>query len=179
MKKIMLPEGESKGGSWKQSGGLFQPPWLFRRKAIPPGGCHVGGMQSPAPSPLFAVLFPLRFRPEAVTSKGCNLLHAPLVRGIAPAAIPQRMQPDICGCSSSGRAPPCQGGGSEFEPRQPLQKQKTCPLDRFFAFGNGSEARKGIKPNSPVGCLVARVIRPTAPVGRSRTKSVLDGRILC
>ena len=27
----------------------------------------------------------------------------------------------ICGCSSSGRAPPCQGGGSEFEPRHPLQ----------------------------------------------------------
>ena len=26
-----------------------------------------------------------------------------------------------CGCSSSGRAPPCQGGGSEFEPRHPLQ----------------------------------------------------------
>ena len=29
-----------------------------------------------------------------------------------------------CGCSSSGRAPPCQGGGSEFEPRHPLQKDK-------------------------------------------------------
>ena len=28
----------------------------------------------------------------------------------------------ICGLSSSGRAPPCQGGGSEFEPRSPLQK---------------------------------------------------------
>ena len=27
----------------------------------------------------------------------------------------------ICGFSSSGRAPPCQGGGSEFEPRNPLQ----------------------------------------------------------
>ena len=27
-----------------------------------------------------------------------------------------------CGRSSSGRAPPCQGGGSEFEPRNPLQK---------------------------------------------------------
>ena len=27
-----------------------------------------------------------------------------------------------CGFSSSGRAPPCQGGGSEFEPRNPLQK---------------------------------------------------------
>ena len=26
-----------------------------------------------------------------------------------------------CGHSSSGRAPPCQGGGSEFEPRSPLQ----------------------------------------------------------
>ena len=29
-----------------------------------------------------------------------------------------------CGCSSSGRAPPCQGGGSEFEPRHPLQNGK-------------------------------------------------------
>ena len=27
----------------------------------------------------------------------------------------------LCGFSSSGRAPPCQGGGSEFEPRNPLQ----------------------------------------------------------
>ena len=33
-------------------------------------------------------------------------------------AIRQRF---ICGRSSSGRAPPCQGGGSEFEPRRPLQ----------------------------------------------------------
>ena len=32
-------------------------------------------------------------------------------------AIRQRF---ICGRSSSGRAPPCQGGGSEFEPRRPL-----------------------------------------------------------
>src|SRR5699024_10736575 len=31
----------------------------------------------------------------------------------------------ICGRSSSGRAPPCQGGGSEFEPRRPLQNKKT------------------------------------------------------
>ena len=27
---------DSKGGSWRQSGGLSQPPWLFRRKANPP-----------------------------------------------------------------------------------------------------------------------------------------------
>ena len=26
-----------KGGSWQQSGGLLQPPWLFRRKASPTG----------------------------------------------------------------------------------------------------------------------------------------------
>ena len=30
--------------------------------------------------------------------------------------------PQTCGRSSSGRAPPCQGGGSEFEPRRPLQR---------------------------------------------------------
>ena len=29
----------------------------------------------------------------------------------------------MCGRSSSGRAPPCQGGGSEFEPRRPLQQE--------------------------------------------------------
>ena len=27
-----------KGGSWQQSGGLLQPPWLFRRKASPTRG---------------------------------------------------------------------------------------------------------------------------------------------
>ena len=26
---------DSKGGSWKHAGGMFQPPWLFRRKASP------------------------------------------------------------------------------------------------------------------------------------------------
>ena len=34
----------------------------------------------------------------------------------------------ICGHSSSGRAPPCQGGGSESEPRCPLHVQ--CPQFR-------------------------------------------------
>ena len=33
-----------------------------------------------------------------------------------------RKEHTSCGRSSSGRAPPCQGGGSEFEPRRPLQK---------------------------------------------------------
>ncbi len=37
-----------------------------------------------------------------------------------------------CGCSSSGRAPPCQGGGSEFEPRHPLQTLQAISLATFF-----------------------------------------------
>ena len=36
----------------------------------------------------------------------------------------------VCGRSSSGRAPPCQGGGSEFEPRRPLQTNK--PLQNMI-----------------------------------------------
>ena len=37
------------------------------------------------------------------------------------------------GFSSFGRAPPCQGGGSEFEPRRPLQKRShNVGCDFFF-----------------------------------------------
>ena len=38
----------------------------------------------------------------------------------------------ICGRSSSGRAPPCQGGGSEFEPRRPLQTNSKEPVCAGF-----------------------------------------------
>ena len=37
----------------------------------------------------------------------------------------------ICECSSSGRAPPCQGGGSEFEPRRPLQMKQELKSSCF------------------------------------------------
>ena len=40
----------------------------------------------------------------------------------------------ICGCSSSGRAPPCQGGGSEFEPRHPLQNGSIRNALAFLIF---------------------------------------------
>ena len=36
------------------------------------------------------------------------------------------------GFSSSGRAPPCQGGGSEFEPRKPLQMKRASGYGAFF-----------------------------------------------
>ena len=39
----------------------------------------------------------------------------------------------ICGFSSSGRAPPCQGGGSEFEPRNPLQHLSSRNQDGKYA----------------------------------------------
>ena len=43
--------------------------------------------------------------------------------------------PLICGRSSSGRAPPCQGGGSGFEPRRPLQNKRPLPKAKVFYFG--------------------------------------------
>ena len=42
--------------------------------------------------------------------------------------------PCVCGRSSSGRARPCQGRGSEFEPRRPLQKE-TQSFRMVFLFG--------------------------------------------
>ena len=75
----------------KYAGGIFSASWLFRRKAIPPGGRYVEGMQSSA---------------------------RPLVRGIASAAIPpggrhvEGMQPSApplpprhCLSSDSARRP--------------------------------------------------------------------------
>ena len=41
-----------------------------------------------------------------------------------------------CGCSSSGRAPPCQGGGSGFEPRHPLQKKALVSRQVLLLFEN-------------------------------------------
>ena len=50
----------------------------------------------------------------------------------------------ICGRSSSGRAPPCQGGGSEFEPRRPLQHEAIvdAEMQRRWLFCSISAFRK-------------------------------------
>ena len=48
----------------------------------------------------------------------------------------------ICGCSSSGRAPPCQGGGSEFEPRHPLQTDKERVCVPYFIRYRGQVVRQ-------------------------------------
>ena len=47
-----------------------------------------------------------------------------------------------CGCSSSGRAPPCQGGGSEFEPRHPLQTDKERACVPYFIRYRGQVVRQ-------------------------------------
>ena len=47
--------------------------------------------------------------------------------------IPVIINHVVCECSSSGRAPPCQGGGSEFEPRHSLHKEKTHHLVCLFS----------------------------------------------
>ena len=56
-----------------------------------------------------------------------------------------------CGCSSSGRAPPCQGGGSEFEPRHPLQNHKErLPRVPYFIWYRGQVVRqRSAKPSFP------------------------------
>ena len=48
----------------------------------------------------------------------------------------------VSGCSSVGRAPPCQGGCHEFEPRQPLQfsKEKIQRNTTQFVVKNGGLA---------------------------------------
>ena len=58
----------------------------------------------------------------------------------------------ICGFSSSGRAPPCQGGGSEFEPRNPLHKRTPNAFDaaEFVIRRYSQVVRQGsAKPSFP------------------------------
>ena len=78
----------------------------------------------------------------------------------------------ICGRSSSGRAPPCQGGGSEFEPRRPLQHEAiVCAEmhdDGFFVSGNVDSIRLGpyteiIVQQTEAGRACLRVFRPQGP----------------
>ena len=67
-----------------------------------------------------------------------------------------------CRCSSSGRAPPCQGGGSEFEPRHLLQKKKeTGHMSCLFLF---LDSVTTTKRRTSRGCP-ASVCRKTFPAG--------------
>ena len=78
----------------------------------------------------------------------------------------------FCGRSSSGRARPCQGRGSEFEPRRPLQKITPSHQGGVFLVksGRGSKGHERSEKNMPVACFGARV-RVAARQGRQRASS--------
>ena len=75
----------------------------------------------------------------------------PRVAGSIPAGGTKK-----CGFSSSGRAPPCQGGGSEFEPRNPLHIRRHSQVVRqrsakpLFPSSNlgGASSRKPCRKNA-------------------------------
>ena len=69
--------------------------------------CHARGRRF---EPVPGRHFPFAFVAQLVEQRTEN----PRVDGSIPSGS------TICGFSSSGRAPPCQGGGSGFEPRHPL-----------------------------------------------------------
>ena len=91
----------------------------------------------------------LRFLPEADSAEGV----------IRTAGRYRR------GCSSSGRAPPCQGGGSEFEPRHPLHSGAgfVCLL-RFFIETGHPAGFAAIRCSRPAGRCIPRWKRPTGAV---------------
>ncbi len=66
----------------------------------------------------------------------------PRVIGSIPigGTISQKFLREFCGSSSSGRAPPCQGGGSEFEPRLPLQTKLEQHFLLQFSIWHHSQA---------------------------------------
>ena len=70
--------------------------------------------------PIFAIFFAFFAKSlifwKFVVDKACVLRYNSQRRRERNPGRPHEM----CGRSSSGRAPPCQGGGSVFEPRRPL-----------------------------------------------------------
>ena len=52
-----------------------------------------------------------------------------------------------CGCSSVGRAPPCQGGRREFEPRHPLQPSLGAEIEGWSE--RAVALAKAGRPNAP------------------------------
>jgi LAS superfamily LD-carboxypeptidase LdcB len=76
--------------------------------------------------------------------------------------------PIKCGCSSSGRAPPCQGGGSGFEPRHPLQLRNSAVTSQSSE--NGFTSEESI-PDGIAESSVDSTTSKTATVQNSTSKS--------
>ena len=86
-----------------------------------------------------------------------------------------RCKPWICGFSSSGRAPPCQGGGSEFEPRKPLHFSR-----KFSSAGRASALQAEGQRFEPVNFHhrgpVVQLVRTLACHARGREFEPHPGR---
>ena len=73
-----------------------------------------------------------------------------------------------CECSSSGRAPPCQGGGSEFEPRHSLQtsiRSKESFAPYFIRCHSQVVRQSSAKAPRPSSNLGGTSIKITTPLG--------------
>ena len=70
----------------------------------------------------------------------------------APRPSPIRVANLICGFSSFGRAPPCQGGGGGFEPRNPLQNKIPILEVGIFVLEWTGARRGAVVNDSPVDC---------------------------
>ncbi len=89
----------------------------------------------------------VRFRPEAPKPSEIHIVSQRVPKESAR-----------CRCSSSGRAPPCQGGGSEFEPRHLLHVRKyiqkrTVPLFSIWRHSQAvrQSSAKALFPSSILG----------------------------
>ena len=127
--------------------------------------CHARGRRF---EPVPGRHFPFAFVAQLVEQRTEN----PRVVGSIPT------EGTICGCSSSGRAPPCQGGGSGFESRHPLQNKRTlfwCPFcftmgwarKGRFAVGEFKQSCELLKDRGRVG---KRERSRASPVIRSKIK---------
>ena len=96
-----------------------------------------------------------------------------LVR-LRPEAPRCRSSGAICGRSSSGRARPCQGRGSEFEPRRPLHKSPPIWVVIFFACSSALtvvSAGSQPLPRLAVGTLPRNRLASSAAGGASALSS--------
>ena len=110
-----------------------------------------------------------------------NGLVAQLVRALACHARGRGFEPHpsrhdfvkiICGFSSFGRAPPCQGGGGGFEPRNPLQKEIGHPLE-LFSKGQFCKNTVYLERGMPYSCFFSSYadLRISSIISRSSFSS--------
>ena len=111
-----------------------QPPGPVVQSVSTPA-CHAGGRRFESVPGRHFFHSPLRIGQNANSAPNAFVAQQVEQRTENPRVVGSTpTEGTRCGCSSSGRAPPCQGGGSEFEPRHPLQNcPRTCQTFGGFA----------------------------------------------